>query len=231
MQTIKLFLGMDEREAVGLHVFLESLWEHTSLPVSVIALTPKLAKRLEIQSDGTNAFTTLRFAIPELCGNAGWAIFADGIDMLVRYDLAELWNLCDGKEAVKVVKHNYHTKHPRKYVGTALEAENLDYERKNWSSLVLWNCSHWAHFRNREKLLSGDGKYLHRFSWLADEEIGEIPPVWNHLVSEYPYDKNAKIAHFTLGLPGFEHYRRADYATEWNGHLKAAARGLQYLGK
>lgn len=155
----------------------------------------------------------------------------DGADMLLRCDIRELWNEKDGPEAVKVVKHDYRTKNPRKYVGTPLEANNEDYERKNWSSVVIWNCGHWAHFRNREKLLSNDGKYLHRFSWLQDHEIGDLPARFNHLVGEQDFDEKAKIAHFTLGIPGFEHYRHADYAQEWTEQLKRAARGLQYLGK
>jgi hypothetical protein len=37
-------------------------------------------------------------------------------------------------KAVAVVKHDYKTKHRRKYIGTPLEADNADYPRKNWSS-------------------------------------------------------------------------------------------------
>jgi lipopolysaccharide biosynthesis glycosyltransferase len=234
MERIRLFIGADSRESVGLHVFLESLWRHTSLPVDLTVLTPKIGERLNIKSDGTNAFSTIRFAIPELMNYAGHAIFADGVDMLLRGDLAELWERRETTKptfGVQVVKHTYRTKHPKKYVGTTLEADNADYDRKNWSSLVLWNCGHWTHLKARDKLLSGDGKYLHRFSWLADSEIGELPKEWNWLVSEYPYNKDAKIAHYTLGLPGFEHYRRSDYAQEWTEHLKSAAKGLQYLGR
>lgn len=211
---------------MGLHVFLESLWKNTKEPVSLTALTPNMG-----ESDGTNSFSLSRFHIPELCNWSGWAIFADGIDMLLRADLADLWKLRDPKYALQCVKHDYQTKSPRKYLGTDLEADNQDYPRKNWSSLVLWNCGHWAHFKNRESLRTESGKYLHRFSWLKDEEIGELPTSWNHLVGESEYNPEAKLAHYTLGIPGFEHYRRADYAKEWTETLKAAASGLQYLSR
>ena len=214
-----------------MHVFLESLWKHASQPVSLTVLTPKIGEFLKIGTDGTNAFSTLRFAIPHIQGYAGWAIWMDGADQLLRADLAELWRHCHGKEAVKVVKHDYQTKSPRKYIGTSLEADNQDYPRKNWSSVVLWNCGHWAHFRNRDKLLSGDGRYLHRFSWLLDEEIGEIPREWNHLAGEVEPNPKAKLVHYTLGIPGFEHYRHAEHAQEWQETLKSAARGIQYLVK
>jgi hypothetical protein len=231
MQAIPLYVGMDAREQAGLHVFIESVWKHTSLPVNLTVLTPSIAKRLNIGSDGTNAFSTLRFAVPEIHG-AGWAIFMDGADMLCRGDLAELWHLCTGNYAVKVVKHpDYSPKEPRKYLGTTLEADNASYPRKNWSSVVLWNCGHWAHFRNRDKLLSGDGKYLHRFGWLEDREIGEIPKEWNHLVSVNEPNPIAKLVHYTHGIPGFEHYRHSEHAVEWQMTLKDAARGIQYLGK
>lgn len=226
MERIKLFVGADSRESVGLHVFLESLWKHSTLPVEVIALNDKMG-----HSDGTNAFSTLRFQIPELCNHGGWALWMDGTDMLIRSDPAELWALRDKHYAVQVVKHDYQTKHSVKYVGTTLEACNADYPRKNWSSVMLFNCGHWAHFKARDRLMSGDGKYLHRFSWLEDKQIGELPKEWNHLVGEYPFNPDAKLAHYTLGLPGFEHYRRSDYAPEWTAHLKDAARGLQYLGR
>ena len=231
MQSIPLYVGMDSREQAGLHVFIESVWRHTSLPVDLKVLTPKIAEQMRIGTDGTNAFSTLRFAVPDLQNYSGWAIFMDGADMLLRADLAELWHQCTGNVAVKVVKHDYTPKEKRKYIGTALEADNASYPRKNWSSVVLWNCGHWAHFREREKLLGGDGKYLHRFSWLKDEEIGEIPKEWNHLVGEVEPNPKAKLVHYTLGIPGFEHYRHEEHSIEWQMTLKDAARGIQYLGK
>jgi hypothetical protein len=229
MEAIKLYVGIDDREAAGLHVFLQSLWKHTSLPVEVVALTKPIAERFGNKSDGTNAFSTLRFVIPELQGYSGWAIFADGADQMLRADLAELWALKDPKYALQVVKHDYRTKHSRKYVGTDLESSNEDYPCKNWSSLILWNCGHWAHFKHRAKLLSGDGKYLHRFSWLTEDEVGELPATWNHLVNEHEPNEEAKLVHFTLGLPGFNHYRHDEHSAEWRNNLKSASRGLQYL--
>lgn len=228
MQAIKLYCGMDPREQAGLHVFLESVWKHTSLPVDLTVLTPAIADRYGIKSDGTNAFSTLRFAIPHI-QEAGWAIWIDGADCLLRADLAELWELCQGPEAVKVVKHDYQPASDLKYIGTEMEAHNASYPRKNWSSVMGINCGHWAHYKAKAKLLSGDGKYLHRFSWLNDEEIGSLPTVWNWL-DEYGPNENAKLVHFTNGTPGFTHYRHAAHADEWRAHLRSAATGLQYLG-
>jgi hypothetical protein len=59
------------------------------------------------------------------------------------------------------------------------------------------------------------GLDLHRFSWLDDALIGELPLEWNWLVGEYRHNPDAKIVHFTIGGPYFEEYRGCDYAEEW----------------
>ena len=52
---------------------------------------------------------------------------------------------------------------------------NVDYPKKNWSSVIICNCSH---PKNKvlapEFISSSDGKFLHRFMWLDEEDIGEI---------------------------------------------------------
>lgn len=188
---------------------MQSVIEQCSAPVSIIPLHGR-------QRDGTNSFTYERFLIPHHCGYKGFAIFVDGSDMLLRSDIAELWALRSGWHAAQVVKHEYTTTHPRKYLGTPMEADNRDYPRKNWSSVVLWNCEH---YMNRcltpESLEKLDGSYLHRFSWLPDDRIGELPAGWNWLVDEYGENERAKILHWTAGMPGFKHYAQAPHAKEW----------------
>lgn len=216
---ITLFCGYDLRESIGWHAFTQSVIESCSEPLAIIPI-------LGDQYDGSNAFTYSRFLVPDLCGYQGWAIFADGADMLLRADLSELWNLRDKTKAVQVVKHEYKTKNPIKYIGTELETRNEDYPRKNWSSLILWNCGHTAHFKNREALGGSDGKFLHRFQWLKDEEIGELPAVWNWLCDEYGGNPDAKLLHWTSGQPGFYHYKNAPHADEWRASVRNVTRGL-----
>jgi hypothetical protein len=181
-----------------------------------------------VQADGTNAFTYARFTIPELMNFSGFAIFVDAADMLCRGDLTELWDLQDKNFAVQVVKHDYRTKHPRKYLGTELEADNQDYPRKNWSSVVIWNCGHMAHFEAREELRGKDGAYLHRFGWLKDNEIGDLPPSWNWLCDELGPNPHAKLLHWTAGLPGFTHYSDSPHADEWKRTMLDVNKGMQY---
>lgn len=205
---LRVFTGYDPREAIGWHAFMSSVLKHCGPEVSVSALSGN-------QADGTNAFTYERFRVPEYCGWGGVALFVDGCDMLLKEDLMQLAKHFDPRFAIQVVKHDYKTKHPRKYIGTEMEAVNHDYPRKNQSSVMLWNCAHKAHFQAREKMRGTDGKFLHRFSWLKDEEIGELPGEWNHLVGEQEPNPNAKLVHFTLGIPYFPHYAGCEFAAEW----------------
>jgi lipopolysaccharide biosynthesis glycosyltransferase len=132
--------------------------------------------------------------------------------MICQADIKELWDLMDESKALQVVKHDYKTKAQKKYLGNV----NEDYPKKNWSSLILWNCSHPKHkILTPEFIASQTGKYLHRFSWLDENEIGELPKEWNWLAIEYPENKNAKLIHYTLGTPCFKEYKESDMADIW----------------
>jgi hypothetical protein len=175
------------------------------------------------QRDGTNAFTLARFEIPRLCRFNGWAIFMDGADMVCRADIAELWSMRDYSKCVQVVQHDeYKTKHPRKYVGTGMEAENFNYPRKNWSSVMLMNCAHPDWRRAEDPKKSQWGPYLQQFGWT--DRIGSIEPEWNWLVDEFGPNPDAKVLHWTAGIPAFDHYMHAPMADEW---FKARAKVTQ----
>jgi lipopolysaccharide biosynthesis glycosyltransferase len=218
---IRLFLGFDEREAAGSWLFTSSALRHTTLPMSITPLhLPSLKGYTETHGDGTNAFIYTRFLVPFLCDYQGFALFVDGADMLCRGDLAELWAMRDVFKAVQVVKHDYQTQYLRKYVGTPMEADNRHYPRKNWSSVMLMNCAHYAWRKITPQTLPNlSGEFLHRFQFLADDLIGALPPEWNHLVLEQEHDPDAKLVHFTLGIPGFKHYKNSPFAGEWFGEL------------
>ena len=219
---LRLYAGFDPREAAGFYACFQSLIE-TSPDVGVTPISGS--------SDGSNAFTLARFKIMELCNWSGWAIFIDGADMLLKADINELWALRDKNYAVQVVKHDYQTKHPRKYVGTPMESENASYPRKNWSSVMLINAGHISHFKHRhairEALEKKDGAFLHRFSWLDDDEIGELPVEWNWLADEFGENPEAKLLHWTAGIPGFYHYHHAPHAQEWRDSFRKVSRGME----
>jgi lipopolysaccharide biosynthesis glycosyltransferase len=183
------------------------------MPVAITPLAlPNLAGYRETHSDGSNAFIYSRFLTPYLSGFQGWAIFADG-DMICRSDLAGLWQLRDERYALQVVKHDYKTKAPVKYLGN----KNENYPRKNWSSLMLIQCGHPKHRILTPEFLQGQsGKFLHRFEWLADEDIGELPMSWNWLTTEYDDRPDADLLHYTLGTPCFRDYADAPMAEVWH---------------
>ena len=211
-KNVKIYIGFDQRESVAFHTFVQSLIDHASIPLDITPLAVKTLKGYEEKhEDKSNDFVYSRFLTPFLNDFKGWAIFVDG-DMICQTDIKELLDLRDNSKALQVVKHDYKTKASQKYLGNI----NQDYPRKNWSSVILWNCEHPKH-----KILTPDfianesGKYLHRFSWLEDNEIGELPKEWNWLVTEYPNNEQANIIHYTLGTPCFKDYRNTEMADIW----------------
>lgn len=212
-----IYCGFDPREAQAFHVFTQSLINTARHPIQVIPLAlPLLRDYEETHTDGSNAFIYSRFLVPHMQGYKGWAIFCDG-DMLLKEDIHNLWRLQDDRYAVMVVKHDYKTKSKRKYIGSSMETVNPDYPRKNWSSVILWNC---AHPLNRlltpEYVMAATGRQLHAFAHLNDDEIGELPKEWNWLASEYPENPGAKLIHYTLGVPGIRAYADSDHSDEYH---------------
>jgi hypothetical protein len=210
---IRICIGYDTREAVAYHVCANSILRHSSLPVAITPLAlVNLAGYRETHTDGSNQFIYSRFLVPHLMDYSGWAIFMDG-DMLLREDIANLWELRDETKAALVVKHDYKTKTHSKYLG----ARNEDYPRKNWSSVILWNCGHPANrVLTPAFVQAATGAQLHRFTWLADDQIGELPKVWNWLPDELGENPAAKLLHWTLGTPCFHDYADAPMAVEWH---------------
>lgn len=213
---IKLFCGWDEREALGYAVFCHSVIRNSSEPVEFIPLASMGLP------EGTNAFTVSRFLVPWLCDFKGQAIFCDASDMLMLGDISELSSSFNQDYAVQLVKHSdYRTRHKTKYRGTSMECPNSDYSRKNWASVMLINCEHraWQDF-TPEYLGSSKSVDLLQFSWVDDALIGCLPEEWNRLVDEGHSGGDAKILHWTAGIPGFPAYSSAPYSDLWHYYRK-----------
>ena len=211
---IPIFIGYDHREAVAYHVCSNSIIRLSSHPVSLTPLSLNLLKDYkERHTDGSNHFIYSRFLVPHLMNYKGWAIFMDG-DMILRDDIDKLWQLRNDKHAVMVVKHDYKTRMTTKYLGS----KNENYPCKNWSSVILWNCSH---PKNRvltpEFIQTSTGAQLHRFTWLPDEDdIGSLPIEWNWLPDELGANTDAKLLHYTLGTPSFHDFSTTPMGAEWH---------------
>jgi hypothetical protein len=211
VEEVRVFIGYDPREAAAYHCCVQSILEHTDPNrVSIHPMCGDLR-------DGSNTFIYERFLVPYRCGFKGTAVFLDG-DMIVRGDIAELAGLGNlAYTGVSVVKHDYKTKHPVKYLGNA----NRDYPRKNWSSVVVWNCGFYPHrVLTHDFVAKSTGEYLHRFSWLRDDQIAPLPEGWNRLVMEQEIKPTDKLLHYTIGTPCFAEYAGCDGADEWHQTYK-----------
>jgi lipopolysaccharide biosynthesis glycosyltransferase len=213
MKPIPIFIGYDPREAIAFHTCVNSIIRHASQPVSIMPLAlNNFQDYTETHTDGSNQFIYSRFLVPHLMDYTGQAIFIDG-DMIVRGDIAELWNLRDLGKDVMVVKHDYKTKMTTKYLGS----KNEDYPRKNWSSVMIFNCNNFPTKKLTPAYIQkSTGAHLHRFEWTTDDRVGELPPEWNWLPDEYGENPDAKLLHYTLGTPCFHEFATTPMADEWH---------------
>lgn len=229
MEELKVFVGYDPREDIAYQVCKHSIEKRS--PNAVVK--PLIQKELReqgyydrpIDKLASTEFTFTRFLVPELSNFNGWAMFMD-CDMILQTDINELFAQADDKYALMCVKHDYTPKEGIKMDGQAQTV----YPRKNWSSVMLFNCSHPSNQEINVELVNDPkitGKYLHRFSWLKDDEIGELSPEWNWLAGWYkePEDGKPKLIHYTEGGPWFENYRYCEYHSEWKQELQEMMNG------
>jgi lipopolysaccharide biosynthesis glycosyltransferase len=214
---IPVFIGFDPRETVAFHVLAHSIYRNASRPVSVAPLMlSELAgvltrERHPLQSTD---FSFSRFLTPHLSGYRGWSLFMD-CDMLMRDDVAKLWEMRDERYAVMVVKHEHTPRESVKFLGEP----QTKYEKKNWSSVMLFNNER-CRALTPDYVNTASGLELHQFKWLEDEAlIGELPKRWNHLVGYDAPHAGAALVHYTLGGPYFAEYAHCEYADEWRAEL------------
>ena len=244
-----VYIGYDPREDTAYEVLKFSIERTASQPVLVRALRKDILESIGMyrrksslingqpydEIDGkpfSTEFSFTRFLVPALNLYEGKALFMDS-DMYVRSDITELFNLCDmDYYSLWCVHHEYKPEKGLKMDGKIQEP----YRRKNWSSLMLFNCKH----PDNKKLTplevnTRSGLWLHTFGWLPDKEadIGRIPEEWNWLDGHSDPELKAKIVHFTTGGPWFKrwkprvtHRADGDYAVEWCNE----ARWLQMNG-
>ncbi|MDA9823942.1 hypothetical protein N9C56_15895 [Paracoccaceae bacterium] len=214
-KPLNIYIGFDEVETTAYHTLAHSIIEHASGPVRISPICSKHYKKFfnrKRDEKQSNDFSFTRFLVPYLNNYEDAAIFMD-CDMMLRTDIFQVLNDLDPDNAISVVMHDYTPSDTVKYLNNVQYA----YPRKNWSSFVVWNC---AHPKNRtltpEFVEKATGLALHRFTWLEDDEIGELDVRWNWLVGDYidpPVD--VKNVHWTLGGPYFEEYSQVDFSSEW----------------
>jgi hypothetical protein len=211
---LRVFIGYDPKESVAFYTLAHSILRRASIPVSIAPVMQSQLKALYWRPRGpteTSEFSLTRFLVPALSGFQGQSIFMD-CDMLCRADIAELAAEIEGQQdnAVMVCKHDYIPKTERKF----LDQRQTRYPRKNWSSVMVFNNT-LCRALTPDYVNSASGLELHRFEWVDDSAIGDLPLEWNWLVDEYAHNAAAKIVHYTIGGPYFDQYRNCDYAAEW----------------
>ena len=93
-------------------------------------------------------------------------------------DVENILNNIDQSKAVYCVQHDYTPKEKHKMDGQ----KQTIYPRKNWSSFILFNCSHSSNKKLSVDLVNSQtGSFLHQFKWLKDNEIGSLDERWNWL--------------------------------------------------
>lgn len=222
----RIFVGYDPREDLAYKVCHHSITKRSSIPVEITPIVQSdLRERglywRERNNLESTEFSFTRFLTPHLSDYQGWAMFVD-CDFLYIADIKELVDLIDDKYAIMCVQHDYTPKETTKMDG----AVQTVYPRKNWSSMVLYNC---GHPKNKtltpEAVNTQSGAFLHRFQWLEDEEIGSVPFVWNFLeghnrVVENDPATQPKAVHFTRGGPWFDAWKNCDFADLWLGEME-----------
>jgi len=173
--------------------------------------------RRPIDPNGSTQFSLTRFMVPYLMNYSGTGIFLD-CDMLITRDIKEFFDMSDESYAVQCVKHDYIPKSNAKMGG---KPQSI-YPRKNWSSSVIYNCNHPSIKKlSREIVERKSPKFLHRFEWINDNEIGELPIEFNFLVGEYAMtEKLPYNIHHTLGPPIYKECVNCDYSVFWKSEFK-----------
>jgi hypothetical protein len=242
-----IWIGWDPREASAFAVARSSCRHHLTRPIPIHGLLledlqkaglytrpleyrPSAADKpvmWDVVSDApmSTQHANARFFVPMLA-KTGWALFTDG-DVLFRGNVARLFEQLDNSKAVYCVWHDH-----RPADGVKMDGQvQTSYGRKNWSSVIAFNCDHPANKALTLDVLNNTpGRDLHRLFWLADCDIGELEPVWNYLVGHSDPEVSATIAHFTEGVPDMPGYEGQKYADEWRNSLADWARGTLSFG-
>ena len=196
---LRVFIGYDERQPIAYHVLSHSIQARSSVP---LAITPLVLESLPIERRGLTPFTYTRFLVPWLCNYQGWGLFLD-LDMLVRNDIAELFSFADPQYAAMVVKNS---------------------ERFEWASAILFNCAHPANSVLTPEYVNSPEQCAapHHFSWLGESVVGPLPAEWNHTVGYDTPRADARLVHFTQGIPAHPEIAGCEYESHWKAEAEAA---------
>ena len=210
----RVFIGWDPAQQEAAEVCKYTLMKHSTIPLQVgfIRLKDMLEQKLIWSEDteATTETTLTRFLVPHLSQYQGWSLYVDP-DFVFLGDVREIFQSMEARYACSVVKLQYKPTQDTRLDGRP----QAHYPRKCWSSMILYNCSHGKcksltpEFINQSK-----PNFLHRFDWLAGNEISGMNPEWQvipgHADSALK-DKDIRALHFTEGGPWHPDCRSIKY--------------------
>lgn len=234
--VFNVWIGYDSREPEAYEVLRNSILRYATVAVNIQKLDQRALHHAGLyrrtwRAEGyqkvdnidnkpfSTEFSFSRFLVPALMQWEGWGLFLD-CDQLFLTDIAEMLHEFDPSKAVQVCKQNYDPVEGIKMDGQKQEK----YFRKNWSSVMLFNCGHPSNKFLTPDVVNGEpGSWLHGFGWLPDGDIGELNDGWNWINGTTKAD--AKNVHYTLGGPWFPHMRdlAEPYFEEWRKAAKEMA--------
>lgn len=156
-------------------------------------ISPLRLDALPVTRRGLTEFTFSRYAVPWITGYDGLALFMDA-DMIVRGPIDDLFNFVKDQEAagngadVHVVKNR---------------------ERFEWTSLMMFEC--WRCKQLTPEVIQ-EGQ-VNTLEWAT--KIGELPANWNHCVGYDRRNPDARVVHYTQGVPYFREVRNCEFYQEW----------------
>ena len=219
IKDLVFYIGYDAKEDIAYRVCKQSLINKSTISISVksLKLYELISKNFYTRSIdplASTEFTYSRFLIPTLMNYNGWAVFCD-CDFLFFEDISLLFNSLDDNKALYCVQHDYTPKEKHKMDG---QKQSI-YPRKNWSSFMVFNCSHPSNKKLTKEIVNAEsGSFLHQLRWLDDSEIGSLDERWNWLEGwTSNHNKSEPFAvHFTRGGPWFDEWQDVEFAKEWN---------------
>lgn len=185
--AIQIYVGTDRSQSLAVDVLAYSIRRHTEHPVDIHSmLDVEIPEPKDVRQSQRTGFSFARWAIPELAGNKGRAIYLDA-DMLVFRDIGDLWAVPMDGAKVAVLEADRDT------------GPNVHYN-KNETSVMVLDCDRcdWT----LQALVDGlDGRYVYSdlmadLCFLDEGEIARtIPADWNRLEKFTP---TTGLLHFTI---------------------------------
>lgn len=200
--ALRIFVGVDDRQPLAYTACRSSIERHAKRRVSIERINPQWVPGFTRR--GLTSFTFARYLVPYLCGFQGVGIFMDG-DIIVRADVDELAShaLRDPEAQVCVASH---------------------VARFEWPSVMVFNNDKCRMLT--PEYVNDERTKPHTLEWAS--RLGDLPPEWNHCVGYEAHREDAKLIHFTAGIPCWPETEGSPHAEKWHEEIKHALSSVSW---